>query len=67
MEAEHWRAIAATRYEELASRYPEAFADHAADFWRTVDGDPQRALAAPRTGHGHSSQGYAGVSRKNSG
>ena len=67
VEAEHWRAIAATRYEELASRYPEAFADHAADFWRTVGGDPQRALAAPRTGHGHSSQGYAGVSPKNAG
>jgi tetratricopeptide (TPR) repeat protein len=64
VEAEHWRAIAATRYEELASRYPEAFADHAADFWRTVGGDPQRAPAAPRTGHSHGSHGYAGASCK---
>jgi tetratricopeptide (TPR) repeat protein len=64
LEAEHWREIAAARYDELASRHPEAFADHAADFWRTVGGDPRRALAAPRTGHSHGSQGYAGVSRK---
>ena len=41
-EAEHWRIIAAARYDELVPRHPEAFADHAADFWLTVGGDPQR-------------------------
>ena len=37
LEAEHWRNFAAARYDELVSRHPEAFADHAADFraaWR---------------------------------
>jgi tetratricopeptide (TPR) repeat protein len=43
-EAEHWRHIAAARYDELSARHPEAFADHAADFWRTV-GDPQENRA----------------------
>jgi tetratricopeptide (TPR) repeat protein len=36
LEAEHWRAIAASRYDELVSRHPEAFADHAADFRGSV-------------------------------
>jgi hypothetical protein len=36
LEAEHWRDIAAARYDELVSRHPEAFADHAADFWGSV-------------------------------
>jgi hypothetical protein len=35
-EAEHWRDIAASRYDELVSRHPEAFADHAADFQGSV-------------------------------
>ena len=35
-EAEHWRDIAAARYDELVARHPEAFADHAADFWGRV-------------------------------
>jgi hypothetical protein len=41
-EAHHWRAVAATRYDELMVRHPEAFADHAADFWLTVGGDAQK-------------------------
>ena len=58
-EAEHWRISAAARYDELVLRHPEAFVDHAADFWLTVGGDrPKgRQLACgshepgnPRTG-----------------
>jgi tetratricopeptide (TPR) repeat protein len=43
-EAQFWRARAAARYEELMARHPEAYADHAAEFWLTVGRDPQRAL-----------------------
>jgi tetratricopeptide (TPR) repeat protein len=35
-EAEHWRLSAAVRYDELVLRHPEAFVDHASDFWCTV-------------------------------
>ncbi len=40
--------LAAARYDELMVRHPEAFADHAADFWLTIGGDAQkgRLLAA---------------------
>ncbi|NMH97109.1 hypothetical protein [Pseudonocardia acidicola] len=38
-EADRWRATAAARYDELMLRHPEAFADHAADFWLTVGDD----------------------------
>jgi tetratricopeptide (TPR) repeat protein len=41
-EAQHWRDLAASRYDELMVRHPEAFADHAAEFWLTVGGDAQR-------------------------
>jgi tetratricopeptide (TPR) repeat protein len=41
-EAQHWREVAAARYDELMARHPEAFADHAADFWLTVGGDAQK-------------------------
>jgi hypothetical protein len=44
LEAEHWRSSAAARYDELVLRHPEAFVDHAAGFWLTVGGDPQRGL-----------------------
>jgi hypothetical protein len=44
-EAEQWRLRAAARYDELVSCHPEAFADHAADFWLTVGGDRRRGLA----------------------
>jgi tetratricopeptide (TPR) repeat protein len=36
LEAERWRVTAATRYDELMSRHPEAFADHAAEFRLTM-------------------------------
>jgi tetratricopeptide (TPR) repeat protein len=39
VEAEQWRMSAAARYDELVVRHPEAFVDHAADFWLTVGGD----------------------------
>jgi hypothetical protein len=41
-EARHWREVAAARYDEIMVRHPEAFADHAAEFWLTVGGDPQK-------------------------
>ena len=43
-EAQTWRGKAEARYEELLERHQEAFADHAAEFWLTVGGDPGRAL-----------------------
>ena len=43
-EAAPWLATAAVRYDELVSRHPAAFADHAAEFCLTVGGDPQRAV-----------------------
>jgi tetratricopeptide (TPR) repeat protein len=43
-EARIWRERAQARYEELIARHPEAFADHAAEFWLTVGGDPACAL-----------------------
>ena len=47
-EAREWRARAATRYDELVARHPEAFADHAAEFWLDVGADPHRALSLAR-------------------
>ncbi|WP_354523375.1 hypothetical protein [Mycolicibacterium sp. 624] len=44
-EAREWGARAATRYDELMARHPEAFADHAAEFWLDVGADPHRALS----------------------
>jgi len=41
-DAQHWREIAAARYDELMARHPEAFADHAAEFWLTIGGDVQK-------------------------
>jgi hypothetical protein len=38
-EADQWRISAAARYDELVSRHPEAFLDHAAEFWLNVGGD----------------------------
>ena len=42
LEAERWRSVAAARYDELVARHPEAFVDHAAEFWLTVGGDLHR-------------------------
>ena len=43
-EADTWRERAATRYDELVMRHPEAYAHHAADFWLTEGADPERGL-----------------------
>jgi tetratricopeptide (TPR) repeat protein len=43
-DSRHWRQQAADRYDELIARHPEAFADHAAEFWLSVGGDPNKAL-----------------------
>jgi tetratricopeptide (TPR) repeat protein len=43
-ESREWRARAAARYDELLARHPEAFADHAAEFWLQAGADPHRAL-----------------------
>jgi tetratricopeptide (TPR) repeat protein len=37
-----WRARAEQRYDELVASHPAAFADHAAEFWVSAGGDPQR-------------------------
>ncbi|MEU6670973.1 tetratricopeptide repeat protein [Streptomyces sp. NPDC046727] len=47
-EAEFWRAHAAARYERLMAGHPEAYADHAAEFWLTVGADHRRALDLAR-------------------
>ena len=43
-ESQHWRRLAAERYDELLARHPEAFADHAAEFWLAAGADPDKAL-----------------------
>ncbi|WP_265447142.1 hypothetical protein [Flexivirga meconopsidis] len=39
-----WRDRAKRRYDELVRLHPEAYADHAGDFWLGPGGDPGRAL-----------------------
>jgi tetratricopeptide (TPR) repeat protein len=41
-EADKWRISAAARYDQLVSRHPEAFLDHAAEFWLNVGGDQRK-------------------------
>ena len=43
-EAGYWRRLAAARYDELMASHPEAFADHAAEFWLAAGADPDKAL-----------------------
>ena len=43
-ESRFWLTQAAVRYRELTQKHPEAFADHAAEFWLIDDVDPERAL-----------------------
>jgi tetratricopeptide (TPR) repeat protein len=43
-EAQTWRDKAEARYDQLLARHPDAFADHAAEYWLTVGGDRERAL-----------------------
>jgi tetratricopeptide (TPR) repeat protein len=50
-EAEHWRISAAARYDELMLRHPEAFFDHAAEFWLTVGGDSAKGAPAGSWNH----------------
>jgi tetratricopeptide (TPR) repeat protein len=50
-EAEQWRISAAARYDELVSRHPEAFVDHAAEFWLTVGGDRRKGLQLVSRNH----------------
>jgi tetratricopeptide (TPR) repeat protein len=47
-EACEWCAKAEARYNELLARHPEAFADHAAEFWLEAGADPHRALRLAR-------------------
>ena len=47
-ESRHWCWLAAARYDELVARHPEAFADHAAEFWLAAGADPGKALRLAR-------------------
>jgi tetratricopeptide (TPR) repeat protein len=47
-ESRYWRERAAARYDELIAVHPEAFADHAAEFWLAAGGDPRKALTLAR-------------------
>ncbi|HEU4402235.1 MAG TPA: tetratricopeptide repeat protein [Candidatus Polarisedimenticolia bacterium] len=47
-DAARWRDTAAKRYDDLIARHPEAFADHAAEFWLGAGNDPGRALKLAR-------------------
>src|SRR5262249_16290733 len=47
-DARYWRARPAARSEQLIAAYPEAFADHAAEFWLAAGGDPRKALTLAR-------------------
>ena len=43
-ESSGWCRLAADRYYELTAAHPEAFADHAAEFWLGPGNDPQEGL-----------------------
>jgi tetratricopeptide (TPR) repeat protein len=47
-ESRYWCERAAMRYDELVVHHPEAFADHAAEFWLMVGGDSNEALRLAR-------------------
>jgi tetratricopeptide (TPR) repeat protein len=47
-EAQTWRRRAEAGYDELLAGHHDAFADHAAEFWLTIGGDPKRALRLAR-------------------
>ena len=48
-ESRYWRSLAAERYDELLAKHPEAFADHAAEFWLAAGADPDKALKWAQT------------------
>jgi tetratricopeptide (TPR) repeat protein len=66
-EAGRWRARAAARYDELVLCHPEAFTDHAADFWLSVGGDARRGflLAWQNFAMHQTARAYALVQRAN--
>ena len=43
-ESRRWRRLAEERFGDLVASRPEAFADHAAEFWLAVGADPDKAL-----------------------
>jgi tetratricopeptide (TPR) repeat protein len=43
-ESRRWRRLAAARFDELVANRPEAFADHADEFWLAAGADPDKAL-----------------------
>jgi tetratricopeptide (TPR) repeat protein len=45
---QHWCRLAAVRYDELVASHPEAFADHAAEFWLAAGANPDKALPLAR-------------------
>jgi thioredoxin-like negative regulator of GroEL len=45
---QHWCRLAAARYDELVATHPEAFADHAAEFWLAAGDNPDKALPLAR-------------------
>jgi len=47
-ESRHWCRLAAARYDELVACHPEAFADHAAEFWLAAGANPDKALKLAR-------------------
>ena len=47
-ESRQWCRVAAARYDELVASHPEAFADHAAEFWLAAGANPDKALRLAR-------------------
>ncbi|MGB9202573.1 MAG: hypothetical protein WCB94_01230 [Terriglobales bacterium] len=47
-ESRHWRRLAAARFDELIASRPEAFADHAAEFWLAAGANTDKALRLAR-------------------
>jgi tetratricopeptide (TPR) repeat protein len=47
-ESRRWSRLAAARYDELVATHPEAFADHAAEFWLAAGANPDKALPLAR-------------------
>jgi tetratricopeptide (TPR) repeat protein len=45
---QRWCRLAAARYDELVASHPEAFADHAAEFWLAAGANPDKALRLAR-------------------